>query len=169
MKNKVAMYLERAKAVTDSYLDYMMKPEHRSASGLARFRDLTDQGLRDNLEFLVQSENLDLSLLNKAAADDIYTQYREKVLSLDRTFTELGMPGNSLPSESPYRHFLRYIVDPFGSGDPKDGIHPHTLNLMRTSFNPTHDATSLEDFSTGRNRMRSPFSLQRLHERTKTH
>ncbi len=160
-------YLERAKAVTDSYLDYMMQPEHRSASGLARFRDLTDQGLRDNLEFLVQSENLDLSLLNKAAADDVYTQYREKVLSLDRTFTELGMPGNSLPSESPYRHFLRYIVDPFGSGDPKDGIHPHTLNLMRTSFNPTHDATSLEDFSTGRNRMRSPFSLARLYERSK--
>jgi hypothetical protein len=160
-------YLERAKAVTDEYLKAMLDPKNRSASGNARFRGLTEQGLRDNIEFLVQSENLDLSLLNKSAADSIYAQYRSSALSLDQTFTELGMPAMSLPSESPYRHFLRYIVDPFGSGDPKNGIHPMTLNLMRTSYNPTHDATSLEDFATGRNRMRSPFSLERLHERTK--
>ena len=160
-------YLERAKAVTDEYLKAMLDPKNRSASGNARFRGLTEQGLRDNIEFLVQSENLDLSLLNKSAADSVYAQYRSSVLSLDQTFTELGMPAMSLPSESPYRHFLRYIVDPFGSGDPKNGIHPMTLNLMRTSYNPTHDATSLEDFATGRNRMRSPFSLERLYERSK--
>lgn len=160
-------YLERAKAVTDEYLKAMLDPKNRSASGNARFRGLTEQGLRDNIEFLVQSENLDLSLLNKSAADSVYAQYRSSALSLDQTFTELGMPAMSLPSESPYRHFLRYIVDPFGSGDPKNGIHPMTLNLMRTSYNPTHDATSLEDFATGRNRMRSPFSLERLHERSK--
>ena len=144
-----------------------MNPENRSASGLARFRGLTEQGLRDNIEFLVQSENLDLSLLNKSAADDVYAAFRRQALSLDETFIQLGMPGVSLPSESPYRHYLRYIVDPFAGGDPKNGIHPMTLNLMRTSFNPTHDATNLEDFSTGRNRMRSPFSLQRLYERSK--
>jgi len=160
-------YLERAKSVTDEYLRLMLDPKNRSATGLARFRGLTDEGLRDNIEFLVQSENLDLSLLNKSAADSVYARYRETALSLDQTFTELGMPAMSLPSESPYRHFLRYLVDPFSSGDPKNGIHPMTLNLMRTSFNPTHDATSLEDFSTGRNRMRSPFSLARLHERSK--
>lgn len=159
--------MERAKSVTDAYLEAMMNPDNRSATGKARFRGLSERGLRDNIEFLVQSENLDLSLLNKSAADSIYRKYREQALSLDQTFTELGMPAVSLPSESPYRHFLRYIVDPFAGGDPKNGIHPMTLNLMRTSFNPTHDATSLEDFSTGRNRMRSPFSLQRLHERTK--
>lgn len=160
-------YMERAKSVTDAYLEAMMDPNNRSATGKARFRGLSERGLRDNIEFLVQSENLDLSLLNKSAADSIYRKYREQALSLDQVFTELGMPAVSLPSESPYRHFLRYIVDPFAGGDPKNGIHPMTLNLMRTSFNPTHDATSLEDFSTGRNRMRSPFSLQRLHERTK--
>ena len=159
--------MERVKSVTDLYLQHMMNPESRSASGLARFRGLTEQGLRDNIEFLVQSENLDLSLLNKSAADDVYTAFRRQALSLDETFIQLGMPGVSLPSESPYRHYLRYIVDPFAGGDPKNGIHPMTLNLMRTSFNPTHDATNLEDFSTGRNRMRSPFSLQRLHERSK--
>ena len=159
--------MERAKSVTDLYLQHMMNPENRSASGLARFRGLTEQGLRDNIEFLVQSENLDLSLLNKSAADAVYTEFRRQALSLDETFIQLGMPGVSLPSESPYRHYLRYIVDPFAGGDPKNGIHPMTLNLMRTSFNPTHDATNLEDFSTGRNRMRSPFSLQRLHERSK--
>ena len=160
-------YMERAKSVTDLYLQHMMNPENRSASGLARFRGLTEQGLRDNIEFLVQSENLDLSLLNKSAADDVYAAFRRQALSLDETFIQLGMPGVSLPSESPYRHYLRYIVDPFAGGDPKNGIHPMTLNLMRTSFNPTHDATNLEDFSTGRNRMRSPFSLQRLYERSK--
>lgn len=159
--------MERAKSVTDLYLQHMMNPENRSASGLARFRGLTEQGLRDNIEFLVQSENLDLSLLNKSAADDVYAAFRKQALSLEETFIQLGMPGVSLPSESPYRHYLRYIVDPFAGGDPKNGIHPMTLNLMRTSFNPTHDATNLEDFSTGRNRMRSPFSLQRLYERSK--
>lgn len=160
-------YLERAKSVADKYLEALMDPKNRSASGNARFRGLTEQGLRDNIEFTVQAENLDLSLLNKSAADDIYSRYRSSVLSLDQTFTELGMPALSLPSESPYRHFLRYIVDPFSGGDPKNGIHPMTLNLMRTSYNPTNDAVSLEDFATGRNRMRSPFSLARLHERTK--
>jgi hypothetical protein len=160
-------YLERAKAVADEYLELMLDPKNRSLSGNARFRGLTDQGLRDNIEFTVQAENLDLSLLNKSAADKIYRSYREKALSLDQTFTDLGMPAMSLPSESPYRHFLRYIVDPFGAGDPKNGIHPATLNLMRTSYGPTHDATTLEDITTGRNRMRSPFSLERLHERTK--
>ena len=160
-------YLERAKAVADEYLELMLDPKNRSLSGNARFRGLTDQGLRDNIEFTVQAENLDLSLLNKSAADRVYNSYRQKVLSLDQTFTNLGMPALSLPSESPYRHFLRYIVDPFGGGDPKNGIHPATLNIMRTSYGPTHDATNLEDITTGRNRMRSPFSLQRLHERTK--
>ena len=159
--------MERAKSVTDLYLQHMMNPENRSASGLARFRGLTEQGLRDNIEFLVQSENLDLSLLNKSAADDVYAAFRKQALSLEETFTQLGMPGVSLPSESPYRHYLRYIVDPFAGTNPSDGIHPMILNLMRTSFNPTHDATNLEDFSTGRNRMRSPFSLQRLYERSK--
>ena len=66
-------YLERAKAVTDKYLKAMLDPKNRSASGNARFRGLTEQGLRDNIEFLIQSENLDLSLLNKSAADDVYT------------------------------------------------------------------------------------------------
>ena len=59
-------YLERAKSVTDEYLRLMLDPKNRSATGLARFRGLTDEGLRDNIEFLVQSENLDLSLLNKS-------------------------------------------------------------------------------------------------------
>ena len=93
--------MERAKSVTDLYLQHMMNPENRSASGLARFRGLTEQGLRDNIEFLVQSENLDLSLLNKSAADAVYTEFRRQALSLDETFIQLGMPGVSLPSESP--------------------------------------------------------------------
>jgi hypothetical protein len=44
-------YLERAKAVADEYLELMLDPKNRSLSGNARFRGLTDQGLRDNIEF----------------------------------------------------------------------------------------------------------------------
>ena len=160
-------YLERLKSVTDAYSAALMDPKNRSISGAALFRDLTDEGLRDNFEFIAQAENLNLSLLNKSAADSIYAKFRDSALGLQQAFDNLGMPALSLPSESPYKHFLRYIVDPFSGGDPKNGIHPMTLNLMRTSYNPTHDATNIEDIGTGRNRMRSAFSLERLHERTK--
>ncbi|MFZ4104796.1 hypothetical protein [Flavobacterium sp.] len=144
-----------------------MDPKNRSASGNALFRDLTGEGLRDNIEFIAQAENLDLSLLNKSAADVIYADFRKSALGLQQVFDNLGMPALSLPSESPYKHFLRYIVDPFSGGNPADGIHPMTLNLMRTSYNPTHDATNVENIATGRNRMRSAFSVDRLHERSK--
>jgi hypothetical protein len=160
-------YLERIKSITDEYSRALMDPKNRSASGNAAFRGLTEEGISDTLRLVAQQENLDLSLLNRSAADAIYSSYRKSALELAETFNTLGMPALSLPSESPYKHFLRYIVDPFSGGNPADGIHPMALNLMRTSYNPTHDATSLEDFSTGRNRMRNPYSLDRLHQRTK--
>ena len=152
----------------------MKDPKNRSASGNARFFGLTEEGLKYDWKLLVQSENLDLSLLNKSSADLILENYRKTALSLETVFKDIGIPALSLPSESPYAHYLRYIIDPFAAVDPNlpfaaptGGIHPHLLSLMKTSFNPKHDATSLEQFKTGRGRMRSPFSHERFHERTK--
>jgi hypothetical protein len=161
-------YIEALKNLSMDYIEALKDPRNRSAAGNLRFRGLTEEALRESAELLVQSENLNLSLLNKDVADQIYTNYRKSAIYIDETFKQLGMPSISLPSESPYKHFLRYLIDPYGGGvNPSEGIHPMILNLMRTSYNPSHDAASIEDFSTGRNRMRSPFSLARLHERSK--
>ena len=161
-------YIEALKNLSKEYIEALKDPRNRSAAGNLRFRGLTEEALRESAELLVQSENLNLSLLNKDVADQIYTNYRKSAIHIDETFKQLGMPSISLPSESPYKHFLRYLIDPYGGGvNPSEGIHPMVLNLMRTSYNPSHDASSIEDFSTGRNRMRSPFSLGRLHERSK--
>ena len=160
-------YLEQSKIFTKEYLSALADPTKRSAAGKLKFMGLTEEAVRESAELIVQSENLNLSLLNKDVADELYAGYRQSALHIDNMFKSLGMPSISLPSESPYKHFLRYLIDPYAGTNPSDGIHPMILNLMRTSFNPSHDATTIEDFSTGRGRMRSPFSLERLHERSK--
>ena len=159
-------YINKSEEIVNQYLNFMMDSKNRSPSGNAMFRGLGKAALRDKIELLVQAENLDLSLLNKVQADEIYKKYREDVLQVGRTFEKLGVPGLSLPSESKYKHFLRYIIDPFEEVAAGEAVMPYVLNLMRTSYNPPENASSIEDFSTGRNRMRNPKSTARLSLRT---
>ena len=160
-------YIEESKNFAAEYLTALADPTKRSTAGKLKFMGLTEEAVRESAELIVQSENLNLSLLNKETADELYAGYRRSALHIDNLFKSLGLPSTSLPSESPYKHFLRYLIDPYTGVNPSDGIHPYVLNLMRTSFNPSHDATNIADFSTGRGRMRSPFSLERLSERSK--
>ena len=159
-------YLEASKTVVQQYFDLITEAANRSSAGEEKFRGLSREGLRNAVELLHYNENLDLSLLNKESSDKIYSLYREDVLRVRSSFENLGMPGMVGQSDSKYKHFLRYMIDPFSGVAPGEGVHPHLLNLMRTSFNVSDNAFSIDDFTSGRNRMRSPFSLQRLHERT---
>ena len=159
-------YLEASKTVVQQYFDLISEAANRSSAGEEKFRGLSREGLRNAVELLHYNENLDLSLLNKESSDKIYSLYREDVLRIRSSFENLGMPGMVGQSDSKYKHFLRYMIDPFSGVAPGEGVHPHLLNLMRTSFNVSDNAFSIDDFTSGRNRMRSPFSLQRLHERT---
>ena len=144
-----------------------MDPETRSASGALLFRGKTQAQAREVVENLMSAPNLDLSLITRSAANEVYRQHRKQSLMIQELFEKIGGPVMSLPSDNPYKHHMRYLVDPFAGYSAEEGIHPLLLNLMRTSFTPSSDAVNLEDFTTGRNRMRSPFSLQRLQERTK--
>lgn len=159
-------YLEASKTVVQEYFDLITKSANRSSTGEEKFRGLSREGLHNAIELLHYNENLDLSLLNKESSDRIYSLYRKDVLRIQSSFKNLGMPGMVGQSDNKYKHFLRYMVDPFSGVAPGEGVHPHLLNLMRTSFNVSDNAFSIDDFTSGRNRMRSPFSLQRLHERT---
>lgn len=159
-------YLERSQGVVQEYLKAISDKRNLSAAGREKFSSLTKDEIRESIEYLVQNENLDLSLLNRHKADDIYRLYREKVLYVKETFEELGLPNISLPSDNPYKHFLRYMVDPFSGLAPGESVHPMILELMRTSYNPSHNARNIEDITTGRSRMRSPFSIERLLKRT---
>ncbi len=161
-------YFESSKIVVQKYLNAISEKSKLSALGIKKFSGLSPTGIRETVGFLVQNENLDLSLLNKSEADIIVDSYRKHVLKINDTFKTLGLPGLSLPSENPYKHFLRYTTDPFSGVAPGEGVNPNLLNIMRTSYNPSVDARDVEDITTGRGRMRSPFSAERFYERTKT-
>lgn len=161
-------YLLRLQSeVTSKYQRLLMDPKNRSLLGRNRFAGLDRMQTIETITSLTAAENLDLSLLTREASNEIYAAHRASALLINDLFQRVGAPAMSLPSDSPYRHFLRYIIDPFSGYSPEEGIHPLILNLMRTNFNPTSDAVSIEDFSTGKNRMRTEFSLQRLMERSR--
>lgn len=166
LTNSPQAYFERSQRVVQAYLKAISDKANLSAAGIEKFSSLTKDQIKESIEYLVQNENLDLSLLNRDKADDIYRLYRKNVLSVNETFKQLGLPNISLPSENPYKHFLRYMVDPFSGIAPGESMHPMILDLMRTSYNPSHNARNVEDITTGRNRMRSPFSVERLLKRT---
>ena len=126
-----------------------------------------DQAVNDEILELLQRENLDLTVLNREAADRIVDSYRGTIVPVQKILDQFGFPSLSLSSENAYRHLARYSLDLFDSVKSGEGIHPQMLSLLRTNFNIKEHATTPSDLSIGRSRLRNPISLKNLAERTK--
>lgn len=58
------------------------------------------------------SARLDLTDLNYNARQTIYDEFARNTLNMPEIVEQLGTPGISLPTSSPYNTFGRYFVNP---------------------------------------------------------
>ncbi len=58
------------------------------------------------------SARLDLNDLNYEAKQAIYRRFADSTINMPEIVEQLGTPGISLPTSSPYNAFGRYFVDP---------------------------------------------------------
>lgn len=126
------------------------------------------EGVSREIRDLISRENLDLSVFTREVSDQLYTTYRGSILPINELLQNFGFPGLSFPSDNDYRHLARYSLDllktePIRQGK---GINPGMLSILRTNFNIKEFASTPEDLSIGRTRLRNPTSLQNLFRRT---
>lgn len=58
------------------------------------------------------SSRLDLSDLTYEARQSIYEQFANNTINMPQIVQNLGTPGMSLPTSSPYNSFGKYFIDP---------------------------------------------------------
>lgn len=126
------------------------------------------QEANDEIARQLTRENLDLSIFNRTAANQVYARYTGSIIDTKQLLTEFGFPGLSFPSDNAYKHLARYSLDVLDSlkNQPGEGIHPGLLTLLRSNFNIKEFAASPEDLSIGKSRLRNPASMQNLYRRT---
>ena len=158
-------------AVLNEYHQALSDPTKHSLGFTRRLEVLRDAGgyeaVLDEVYEMLQRENLDLSVLNKNAADLIEQSYRGTIIPVEKILDNFGFPSLSLSSENEYRHLARYSLDFMDSIRSGQGIHPQMLALLRANFNIKEMATSASDLTVGKSRLRNPISLKNLYERTK--
>jgi len=144
------------------------------------------KSLQNQLLYLLTRENIDLDLLAGSTVStntpkgSMLNLFRLQGLrmSLD-DFKEIGLPRDLYPSQNKYAFLARYrhrisgdlaefnpLVDSALPG-PSQGIHPLALQMLRANYNIKHTAESIDDITVAYGKMRNPFSLQLLMERTK--
>lgn len=165
-------YQVGSRDLIDQYIRLVLEPDptgtpfrNLNPATRARFEQLqrTNPALfAEELQDIFSAENLDLSILNRSAASEIYKKQRASVLSLDGLVERFGFPGLSSRSENLYRHLTRYEMDLLSPLRAKEQIHPFFHALMRTNFNIKEFATDITDLSTGKTRIRNPMSSDNL-------
>lgn len=165
-------YQVGSRDLIDQYIRLVLEPDptgrpfhNLNPATRTRFEQLqrTNPALfAEELQDIFSAENLDLSILNKSAASEIYKKQRSTVLSLDELVERFGFPGLSSRSENLYRHLTRYEIDLLSPLRAKEQIHPFFHALMRTNFNIKEFATEITDLSTGKTRIRNPMSSDNL-------
>lgn len=125
-----------------------------------------NEGVLDEIRDLISRENLDLSVFTRQVSNDLYGSYRGTILPVNKLLENFGFPGLSFPSDNAYRHLARYSLDLLEPIKQGRGINPGMLSILRTNFNIKEFASTPEDLSIGRSRLRNPASLQNLFRRT---
>lgn len=144
------------------------------------------KSLQNQLLYLLTRENLDLDLIAGSTSSvntprgALLDQFRIHGLRMSISdFENMGLPGDLYPSQNKYTFLARYrhdisgdlprfnpLVDSVMPG-PSQGIHPLVLQMMRANYNIKNHAESISDITVAVGKMRNPFSLQLLMERTK--
>ena len=77
------------------------------------------------------SARLDLTDLNYKARQPIYDMFANNTINMPQIVEQLGTPGISLPTSSPYNTFGRYFVDPQLEAGQRN---PSSTNVINENF-----------------------------------
>ena len=152
------------------YFDAIQNPQKLSPAFRARLAAIEatsgSQGRLNEIFDFITRENLDLNIFTREVSDELYGTYRGSILPVNTLLENFGFPGLSFPSDNAYRHLSRYSLDLLEPIKQGHGINPGMLSILRTNFNIKEFASTPEDLSIGRTRLRNPASLQNLFRRT---
>lgn len=109
-----------------------------------------------NLQMLRREGKIDLSILNREAAQRLDEMYKTKVLKLPQLLQQVGLPSVELPSANLYRGAYKFELE-LGN----ELVHPIQVLLGRTVFNFNPNKTGLASLNVGQQNIFSANSLER--------
>lgn len=151
-----------AASFMEQYVTALSNPENLTIASRARYAGVENA---DNAMNLYASNFIDLNIFNEETKNVLKAAFETKVSRLQRVVQEVGIPGQSLPSENPFSLFNQFITDSYSGLEP--GVQPSQYGLLLSKLNIRikKDASSLSDITIG-NRIPNPIALARQQART---
>lgn len=122
------------------------------------------RGTAINVELMKKRGVIDLKLLNRQKADELYSMYSRRVLQLDRLIGEAGLPGVEMPSANLYSKSFRYLSETDQSGV----VHPAHVVLNRSFFSFNARKAGMDSFTVSKNNLLSSRALRDILEQSKS-
>lgn len=151
-----------AASFMEQYVTALSNPENLTIASRARYAGVENA---DNAMNLYASNFIDLNIFNEETKATLKAAFETKVARLQRVVQEVGIPGQSLPSENPFSLFNRFITDSYSGLEPGAQPSQYGLLLSRLNIRTKKDASLLSDITIG-NRIPNPIALARQQART---
>ena len=152
----------QAAAFMEQYVTALSDPTKLTVASRARYAGVENA---DNAMNLYASNFIDLNIFNEETKATLKAAFETKVARLQQVVQEVGIPGQSLPSENPYSLFNRFITDSYSGLEPGAQPSQYALLLSKLNIRTKKDASLLSDITIG-NRIPNPIALARQQART---
>ena len=153
-----------AAAFMEQYVTALSDPKNLTIASRARYSGVENA---DNAMNLYASNFIDLNIFNEETKNALKSTFETRVARLQRALQhpEVGLPGQSLPSENPFSLFNRFITDSYSGLEPGAQPSQYGLLLSKLNIRMKKDASLLTDITIG-NRIPNPIALARQQART---
>lgn len=118
------------------------------------------KGKKVNIDLMRRKGGIDLTVLNKEKADELYQRYLRDVLKIDQLIGQAGLPGIEIPSGNAFGSTHRFLT----SFDYKPGqeVHPAHILINRLYLNFNEHEVGLSAINVGRKNILNMRALERI-------
>jgi hypothetical protein len=117
MENSALRYINKSNEIGRAYAVALADPANLSAHGREVLGTEATETYALKARLRLASNKYDLRLLNKQKAAEIQLMHQDQLLQVGRLVQEVGLPGMSLPTTSPYNYYLNLLVSPGESAE----------------------------------------------------
>ena len=112
MENSALRYINKSNEIGRAYAVALADPANLSAHGRRALGTEATETYALKARLRLASNKYDLRLLNKQKAAEIQLMHQDQLLRVGNLVEQVGLPGMSLPTTSPYNYSLNLLASP---------------------------------------------------------
>ena len=117
MEDSALRYINQSNIIGRAYAEALADPANLSSHGRQVLGTEATETYALKARLRLASNKYDLRLLNKQKAAEIQLMHQDQLLRVGSLVEQVGLPGMSLPTTSPYNYYLNLLASPGESAE----------------------------------------------------